>query len=196
MKKFALITGLLSITAIAPLAQATSGTINFTGQLTAATCKITNGGGATTITIPLGTISTDQVKEVGATSLTATGTTTIEVECNGTTGLSTVAMKFDPAQGSGLAPNNIDLLALTPAATQGNGATGVGIGLLDNKHQLIKLGSGGTLDNDLTAKTGNGAIAGDATARIFVRAAYFKTTAATPTAGEANGSMAFTLSYK
>jgi major type 1 subunit fimbrin (pilin) len=190
MNKLALITTFLSITAITPLAQATSGTINFTGKITAATCEIKNASGST-INIPLGSISVDDVKEVGASSLSATGTTTIDVECKGTTGLNTVAMKFDPAAGSGFASDNLDLLALTPAAT-GNGATNVGIGLLDENNSLIKLGSGGTLDTAL-APVGT---AGDATAKILVRAAYFKTTATTPTPGEANGTMAFTMSYK
>lgn len=193
MKKFAVITSFLSITAITPLAQATTGTINFTGQLTAATCEIKSGGGSTAINIPLGTISVEDVKEVGAASISATGTTTIEVECKGTTGLNTVAMKFDPTAGSGSAPGNLDLLALSPAATTGNGATNVGIGLLDENNSLIKLGSGGTLDTALAPVAGS---AGDATAKIQVRAAYFKTTAATPTPGEANGTMAFTMSYK
>ena len=190
MNKLALITTFLSITAITPLAQATSGTINFTGKITAATCEIKNASGST-INIPLGSISVDDVKEVGASSLSATGTTTIDVECKGTTGLNTVAMKFDPAAGSGVASDNLDLLALSPAAT-GSGATNVGIGLLDENNSLIKLGSGGTLDTAL-APVGT---AGDATAKILVRAAYFKTTATTPTPGEANGTMAFTMSYK
>ena len=191
MKKLALITTFLSITAITPFAQATTGTINFTGQLTAATCEIKSGGGSPIINIPLGSISVGDVKEVGATSLSATGTTTIDVECKGTTGFNTVAMKFDPAAGSGFASGNLDLLALSPAAT-GSGATNVGLGLLDENNSLIKLGSGGTLDTAL-APVGT---AGDATAKILVRAAYFKTTATTPTPGEANGTVAFTMSYK
>ena len=192
MRKISLIASLFAISSIVPVAQAATGTIEFKGVLTAATCQITGPTGST-ITIPLGTISIEDVPATGGTPPVATGSTFFNVECAGTAGVNTVAMKFDPAAGSGLDKDSVDLLRLAPAIGANVNATGVGIGLLNESNALIKLGSGETFDNALMA---DGTDPNKSTAKISLRAAYFKTTGNTPTAGVANATMPFTLTYK
>ncbi|HHE8276232.1 TPA: fimbrial protein [Pseudomonas aeruginosa] len=181
-------------------AMAADGTINFTGEISAASCNITGGAGTTvggekgnqTINVNLGKVSIDALGGTAGSGIAGGTNINLNLDCGNTgTGLTTVMLKFDPRSGSGLDTNNVSLLKTTDTAS------GVGIGIYDVNGKLLNLSANETFDADLIATTtGEGADAKTTySAKLDLRAGYVKSGSAAPKAGTANGTLPFTLTY-
>ncbi|MCY1511733.1 Fimbrial protein [compost metagenome] len=181
---------------LANTAMAADGTINFTGDIVAASCNITGGAGTNvgggkgnqTIDVSLGKVSIDALGGGAGGGIAGSTNINLDLDCGNTgTGLTTVKLKFDPLSGSGIDSNNISLLKVA------GDATGVGIGIYDNTGKLLNLSANETIDAPLV-KAGTDP---DFTysAKLDLRAGYVKSGSATPTAGTANGTLPFTLTY-
>lgn len=192
MKKTILISAIAAATIFQTLAHANSVIIEFTGDITAATCTVNGGPGRgtpTNIPINMGKVSIADLSDGSGTDFGSEVNINIEVDCSSAIGVTGVSMRFAPRSGSGVNPVNSRLLA-----TRG-GATGVGIGLIDSDNALIDLGGTALslpVNLDITPGTPP-----TATAKMVIRAAYIRATrgsdVATP--GSANGTLPFTLSY-
>lgn len=189
MKKLVLVSSIIAAATFAQLSQAKTGDINFTGELIAASCSVSGGGaggGPNSINVPMGKVSIDDLGDGSAGDFGAETAVNLDIDCaSGAGGLTSVIMNFAPRSGSGLDADDTRLLQLTSG-----GAAGVGIALINDTNTIIDLGSAETVKAALTA----GSNPGEATAKLNLRAAYIKTT--TPTAGVANATMPFTLSYE
>ncbi|MGY2138905.1 fimbrial protein [Pseudomonas reactans] len=190
MKNLVLVSSILAVASFSQLSQAKTGDINFTGNLTAATCDISGGGGGGTgnnIEVAMGTVS---IRDIGTGVSGDFGAETginLDIDCTGAGGFTNVVMNFAPRSGSGLDTDDSRLLKLAAAAGS-TGASGVGIALINDSNQILDLGAAETVKGALdTSGT-------PATAKINLRAAYIKTT--TPAAGIANATMPFTFSYE
>lgn len=196
MKKLFLSSSILAATSLFSLAYATSGTIQFTGQLTAASCTVNGGGGGSTpIAIPvnLGTIAIGDLSDGNGSSFGNTTTIPIKIECSDAGGLNSVAMQFSPSTGSGVDPVDGRLLKITAG-----GAKGVGIGIINSDDTLIDMsGTAKSLSVPLVMSGGPAPAPETGTADIVLRAAYIKAAApgAATTAGPANGTLPFILTY-
>jgi type 1 fimbria pilin len=187
----AAVAGLLANSALAA-----DGTINFTGDIVAASCNITGGAGTNvggskgnqTIDVSLGKVSIDALGSTAGGGIAGSTNINLDLDCgNSGTGLTTVKVKFDPLSGSGIDTNNISLLKVS------GGATGVGIGIYDRTGKLLNLSANETIDAPLV-KAGTDP---DFTysAKLDLRAGYVKSGSKAPTAGTANGTLPFTLTY-
>ncbi|BAN46162.1 fimbrial protein [Metapseudomonas resinovorans] len=184
---------------VANSAMAADGTINFTGEITAASCNITGGTGtgvtgdrgSQVIDVQMGTVSIDSLNGTQNGGIAAGRTINLNLDCGATgTGLTHVALRFDAISGSGLDANNNELLRTTGTAE------GVGIGLFHINGTRINLAnSGDVFESELV----NG---GDEdnpayTANLALRAAYVASGAiGNVTPGTANGTLPFTLTYR
>ncbi|OIN46427.1 fimbrial protein [Pseudomonas azotoformans] len=176
-------------------AMAADGTINFTGEITAASCSATSGAGTSVtgakgkqvIDVKMGKVSMDSLG--GAPAGIVAGTAiNINLDCGGTgTGLTTVKVQFDPNSGSGVDLKNNNLLKTTGTAT------GVGIGMYSAGNTLINLSGNGSFDAPLI-KTGTDPDFKYA-ANLNLRAAYVAN-GDVMKAGTANGELPFTLTYE
>ncbi|HDU3681984.1 TPA: type 1 fimbrial protein [Klebsiella aerogenes] len=192
--KLALITS--AIFAFSQAAIAADGTINFTGEIIAASCVASSGAGTTvggavgsqTVNVDLGKVSIDSLGGTAAAGIAAGKSINLNLDCGNTAaGLTTVKLGFDPMAGSGIDQKNNSLLKITGTAE------GVGIGMFDANNQLINLSANEGYTASLV-KTG----ADDAakyTAALNMRAAYVPN-GATLVPGTANGTLPFTLSYE
>ncbi|WP_044873201.1 fimbrial protein [Pseudomonas sp. LFM046] len=182
--------------ASANTAMAADGTINFTGDIVAASCNITGGAGTNvggskgnqTIDVNLGKVSIDALGSTAGGGIAGGTNINMNLDCGSTgTGLTTVKVKFDPKSGSGIDTTNVSLLKTTGTAT------GVGIGIYDDSGKLLNLSANETFDAPLI-KEGTDP---DFTykAELNLRAGYVKSGTAKPTAGTANGTLPFTLTY-
>ena len=186
---------------LANSAMAADGTINFTGDIVAASCKATAGSGsnvsgekgAQIINVKLGKVPIDSLK--GSTSIVAGTPINLDLDCGSTgTGLTLVKVQFDPRSGSGVDSSNGSLLKIAGGATA---ATGVGIGIYDLSGKLLNLGANETFNSELLAETtGTGETATTKySAKLNMRTAYVAN-GATLKAGVANGTLPFTLTYE
>lgn len=176
-------------------AMAADGTINFTGEITAASCSATAGAGTgvtgakgkQVIDVKMGKVSMDSLSGTPA-GIVAGTAININLDCGNTaTGLTTVKVQFDPNSGSGVDLKNNNLLKTTGVAT------GVGIGIYDSNNNLINLAGNGSFDAPLV-KTGT-SDPFKYTANLNMRAAYVANgDAMLP--GTANGELPFTLTYE
>lgn len=181
---------------IANSALAADGIINFTGDITAASCKATSGAGtsisgtagAQTIDVNMGKISIDSLS--GSKPGIAAGTAiNINLDCGNTAaGLTTVKVMFDPNSGSGVDLKNNNLLKTTGTAE------GVGIGIYDSSNNLINLAGNGSFDAPLIK-------AGESpdfkyTANLNLRASYVANGVTPIVPGPANATLPFTLTYQ
>ncbi|AZE07425.1 fimbrial protein [Pseudomonas chlororaphis] len=182
--------------AVSTSALAADGTINFTGEIIAASCAITGGAGTSvggskggqTIDIGLGKVSSDSLTGTAAGGIVGGKSINLNLDCGGTAaGLKSVKLQFDPSSGSGVDSKNVSLLKVT------GGAEGVGIGLYNSSNKLVNLGANETIDGALVA-TGEGAET-KYTANLNLRAGYVAN-GATVKAGAANGTLPFTLTYE
>ncbi|MFK1433114.1 fimbrial protein [Pseudomonas aeruginosa] len=181
-------------------AMAADGTINFTGEIVAASCTMTGGAGTSVgggkgnqiIDVNLGKVSVDSLGTTAGGAIAGGTNINLELDCGNTgTGLKVVKVKFAPnAGGSGTDTDDTRLLKTTGTAKN------VGIGIFDTNNKLIDLGA-----NDLGI-TGN-LVEDDTdpqkikyTAKLNLVAGYVRTNADLPIAGEANGTLPFTLSYE
>lgn len=184
----------LAVTAAgANSAMAADGTINFTGEITAASCNLTGGPGTTvggsagnqTIGVPLGKVSIDSLGGTAGGGIAASKNINLSLDCGNTaTGLSTVKLQFDPRGGSGIDSRNVSLLKTSGVAQ------GVGIGLYDNNNALLNLSANDVVSAPLTDDG-----TGQYTAELNLRAGYVAN-GATITVGSANGTLPFSLSYE
>jgi len=184
------------ICAFANSATAADGTINFNGEIIAASCVASAGAGTTVggtpgqqiIDVSLGKVSMDSLGNGSETGIVGGTAINLSLDCGNTAaGLSTVSVSFDPMSGSGVDTHNNKLLK-----TVGD-ATGVGIGIYNADNTLLNLAGNESFDAALV-KSGEDASA-KYTANLNLRAAYVANGDALGV-GTANGTLPFTLSYK
>ncbi|AOJ29324.1 MULTISPECIES: fimbrial protein [Burkholderia] len=177
-------------------AHAADGTINFTGEIVAASCGITGGNGTSvtggkgeqSIDVKLGKVSTDALGGTAGGGIAAGTAINLVLDCGSTAkGLTTVKVRFDPASGSGVDSTNNKLLKTTGTAA------GVGIGIYNTAGTLLNLNANETFDAPLV-KGGTDA-APTYTANLAMRAGYVKN-GVDIVAGTANGTLPFTLTYE
>ncbi|MET3821958.1 MULTISPECIES: fimbrial protein [Burkholderia] len=177
-------------------AMAADGTINFTGNITAASCSITGGAGTNVtgekgkqdIAVNLGTVSADSVGGSAGHGIAGGTSINLSLDCGNTaTDLTLVKMKFDPLAGSGIDGKNNKLLKVSGTAK------GVGIGLYDANNNLMNLAANETVNAPLVK--GGTAEAPVYTAALNMRAGYVANGDKID-AGTANGTLPFTLSYE
>ncbi|OLF53820.1 fimbrial protein [Pseudomonas chlororaphis] len=181
---------------LANSAMAADGTINFTGEITAASCTATAGAGTTVggnkgnqnIDVALGKVSMDSLKGTAGGNIVAGNAISINLDCGATaTGLSTVRVQFDPMSGSGIDPKKNTLLKTTGTAT------GVGIGIYNSSNTQVNLAANEFIDAALVK--GGTEQAPTYTANLNMRAAYVAN-GDTLAPGTANGTLPFTLTYQ
>ncbi|AZD69490.1 Pilin (type 1 fimbria component protein) [Pseudomonas chlororaphis] len=182
--------------AVSTSALAADGTINFTGEIVAASCSITGGTGATaggnkgaqTIDINLGKVSTDSIGGTSGGGVAGGKNINLNLDCGTTAkGLTSVKLQFDPANGSGIDLKNGSLLKTTGTAK------GVAIGLYDSNNKLLNLAANETINGALTSSGEDPNT--KYTAKLDLRAGYVANGEAV-TAGTANGTLPFTLTYE
>ncbi|AVK07401.1 MULTISPECIES: fimbrial protein [Pseudomonas aeruginosa group] len=183
-------------------AMAADGTINFTGNITAASCNITGGAGTGVtgdkgnkiIDVNLGTVSIDALGGTAGGGIAAGTNINLDLDCGATgTGLTHVQLRFDPQSGSQIDPNNNQLLKLTGGST----AKGVGIGLYKQDGTRINLSNSSDVFEEALVKAGTDPNY-TYSAKLNLRAGYVMTAsdAKGVTAGSANGTLPFTLTYR
>lgn len=189
----------LAASLMATSVMANDGTLNFTGEIIAASCELTGGSGTTVggeasnqiIDIDMGKVSIDSIQSAAGNGTIAAGKNiNLNLDCGGTgTGLTSVNVAFDPASGSGFDAQNSALLAI-----EAGGAAGVGIGLYDTSSNLLDLRAGEYFSAPLTeADDGEGGKV--YTADLNIRAAYVGN-GETIEPGLANATLPFTISYQ
>ncbi|MDR0240947.1 MAG: type 1 fimbrial protein [Burkholderia sp.] len=177
-------------------AMASDGTINFTGSITAASCSITGNTGANVsgekgkqnIAVNLGKVSADAIGSTENGGVSAGTNISLALDCGASaTDVTTVAMKFDAVNGSGLDGKNNKLLKVA------GDAEGVGIGLFDADNKQLNLAANDTITGKLVK--GGTDEAPVYTATLNLRAGYMANGAAIKP-GVANGTLPFTLTYQ
>lgn len=175
---------------------AADGTINFTGNITAASCSITGGSGTNVtggkgsqdIAVNLGTVAADSIGGTAGHGIAGGTSINLNLDCGNTaTDLTLVKMKFDPQSGSGIDGKNNNLLKISGTAT------GVGIGVYDSNNKLVNLAANETVNAPLVK--GGTDEAPVYTAALNMRAGYVANGEKID-AGTANGTLPFTLSYE
>lgn len=180
-------------THFAATASAAGGKINFTGSIVNASCTL--GTSNTPISSQSGDISIDfgkvaiedLTRQVAGTAVT---TVNMNLNCPGVSNtLTGVSVTFDPMSGSGIDSNDSRLLKLN---TAGSPAKGVGIAIVNAANDIIDLSGNETISAPLTVDDN-----GVGTANLSLRAAYVRSSdSITPTAGDANATLPFTITYQ
>jgi major type 1 subunit fimbrin (pilin) len=175
MKKTLLSTALVAVmaaVAFAPTAQATDGTISFTGQINAATCTINNGTPDFTVQLP--TVATTTLAAHGNTA----GQTQFKIELSGCTSGTNASAFFE--QGANVDPITGNLIST-------GGASNVQLQLLNsNGTSVINLLNPSTNTTTADVSTGSG------TLTYYVQ--YFATAASS--AGSVSGTEQYTIAYQ
>ncbi|MFC5694381.1 fimbrial protein [Pseudomonas sp. GCM10022186] len=179
-------------------AMAADGTINFKGEIVAASCGISGGAGTgvtgekgkQVIDVELGKVSIDALNNAAAGGIAGGTNINLNLDCGGTgTGLTHVQLKFDPASGSGF-DNNTGLLKTTGTAK------GVGIGLYKTDGTRINLANSGDVFETELVKTGTDPDF-KYNANMNLRAGFVMSgKLADVEAGTAEGTLPFTLTYR
>lgn len=164
------------------------GQIDFTGKVVADTCRLSSpNGDASSIKVDMGAVSIEDIGTVEAPIFSGSGSKQVDFNINCKTEAK-VSMTLNGKSPEVVTGNKI--LRVNNGSTSAGFAKGVGIALYD------KSGSGSTAF-DLT----NGALLKETTAgqvnevrRVSFAAAYVKN--GTPSAGIANASLPFTLTYQ
>lgn len=181
MKKTLLSAALMAgfgIAAFAPqAANATDGTINFTGAVTGSTCVVKINGAAGPATVTLPTVSTTALSAAGATA----GQTAFAINLSGCAG-SPTATKASTFFENGPNVNAAGRLANTGTAT------GVDVQLVNSDNSVITAGSAAP-----TSGAGVATITASA-ATLNYYARYYATAAATP--GSVASSVQFSVIYQ
>jgi major type 1 subunit fimbrin (pilin) len=187
MKKTLLTAALLTafgVAAVAPQARAantSSGTITFSGQLTASTCTVAVNGGNSTQTVTLPT--TPLVNGVLSASGQSAGWTAVTLTLTGCTGLTGYTKVYPYFTGPGIDTTN-GYLSNTGSAT----------------NVEVALSNGSSLTNVLTLQGASGAqnagtqLLSTPTPTFAYFAGYVATGAAT--AGQVTASVQYTLNYQ
>lgn len=172
MNKKIIVLAILAGSAFASVANAASGTINFTGNVTADACTVSSA--SQNQTVDLGTVSVKDFPAAGAT--TGDGRITV-VLTNCPASALTAAVSFGgPADAT-----NPNILALASTATAKN----VGIALFESDNVT-------DLPLATKSKTHTLSTTADTTLTYFAK---YKSTAATVTPGTANAAADFTVLY-
>lgn len=178
--------GVSSVTLVTP-SYANSGSVTFTGSVTAPTCTVAGSAGAagsgTGITVGMGDVPIDEIVPgnwVGAHSRSFV----LTVTCPGDLGYQYARTTFNAAAGSGIDPQDTRMVRLTAGGAEG---VAVGIYVAGSYPPVDMTGS----PSIRTAFTGTG----PTVAVMNLRAQYKRTTAA-PKAGTASATLPFTLSYE
>ncbi|NUU38981.1 fimbrial protein [Pseudomonas sp. C2B4] len=195
MKKLSFIALAIAAAAVmSTTANAATGTLQFTGNLTAASCTVTPGGDASAgpgsdILVDMGSVSFSDLETAspgrGSVGVAVTDLS-FDVSCSGVGAYNTVVMNFDPQAGTGRDASDSRLLALATG-----GAAGAAIAVVDNNRNIIDMSNDPEVRAALTVNAGTGA----GTAKIDLAAAYLRTTGP-QTPGAANGSLPFVLTYE
>lgn len=162
-------------------AQASDGTITFTGSLSDTTCSI-NGIAAGTLATSTVTLPQVSASSLGVTGATAGRSAPIPLALTGCTGTATKAVAYFES-GPNIDPANGYL-----SNTSGT-ASNVDVRLLNASFQPINILSG--LNNDIA---GNGATITAGTANLMYYGEYYATGKAT--AGTVNTSISYTMQYQ
>ncbi|WP_411384409.1 fimbrial protein [Pseudomonas sp. L7] len=182
--------------AISSTAMAADGTINFTGEIVAASCVASAGAGSTVgggpgkqiVDVNLGKVSMDAINGAGEGNIAAGTAINLNLDCGNTAaGLTTIKFGFDPMSGSGVDPNNNSLLKITGTAE------GVGIGMFDDSNKLLNMSGNEQYSAPLIVE-GEGSEA-KYSANMRLRASYVGNGAKLKP-GTANGTLPFTLTYE
>lgn len=196
MNKFKFFLLAAAVCSVSNFIQAADGTINFTGEIIAASCVASSGSGTSvggsvgnqTVDVDFGKVSLDSLKGSAGGGIAAGKSLNLNLDCGNTAaGLTTVKLGFDPMAGSGIDRKNNSLLKTTGTAK------GVGIGLYDENNDLINLSANEEYISELV-KTGEDAAA-KYTANLTMRAAYVLNGDEIEV-GTAFGTLPFTLSYE
>lgn len=181
-----------AILALTNQAMAADGTINFTGEIVAASCVASAGAGTSvggiagqqTVDVNLGKVSMDSLGGTAGQGIVGGKAINLNLDCGNTAaGLNSVKLNFDPLAGSGIDTKNNSLLK-----TVGE-ATGVGIGIYNADNQLISLAANEIITSALIEDGDN------YSANLNMRAAYVAN-GDKIMPGSANGTLPFTLSYE
>ena len=190
MKKLKTIMAACAVCALTSTAMAADGTINFTGEIVAASCTVTGGAGTevngTSIDVGLGKVSISSLTTAGAGVAVGGTLINLSLDCTAT-GVTKVKFNFDPMSGSGIDARNNSLLK-----TSGS-AVGVGIGLSDESGQLINLSANQAYVANLTSA--GPSKPGEFTAELRMRASYVAN-GADLEAGTATGTLPFSMTYE
>lgn len=196
MKKLKLVVLISAMCGLVDTAMAADGTINFMGEITAASCVASAGAGSSVggtagqqlVDVNLGKVSMDSLGGDAGAGIAAGTAINLNLDCGNTAaGLTTVKFGFDPMSGTGTDQKNNSLLKTVGTAK------GVGIGMYDGNNQLINLSANDAFTAALV-KTGEG---GDTkySASLNMRAAYVAN-GDDLTPGTADGTLPFTLTYE
>lgn len=169
---------LVGAAAASQVAAAADGTITFNGNVTAQSCTINgNGSGAKDFSVTLPTVSSSMLATAGQTA----GRTPFSISltaCTPATG--SVHTYFEPGPTTDIQTGNLIL--------NSGGASNVEISLLNSDFSVIKAGAADASQNSKPVAIATGS------ATLNYYAQYYATGAAT--AGAANSSVMYTLSYQ
>ncbi|MBH3428899.1 fimbrial protein [Pseudomonas alkylphenolica] len=177
MKKSLIAAAILASSAFASMANAADGTINFTGAISATTCKVATGSG--TVAVAMGTFSPDAFSTPGHKTAPQAVNITVN-DCPAA--ITTASITF-----SGVADDDdSSLLGLTKGTGSSQHATGVAIGFFEEDGTTpIALNTGASSAKPLAETVDN--------PLNFV--ARYVATGATVAAGLANANADFTIKY-
>ncbi|HID9876333.1 fimbrial protein [Serratia ureilytica] len=164
---------ILSACSISPLALAADGTVNFTGEIIDAACTVTNDP-TNPLTVNLGKVARTAFPSAGATAAPTKFTIKL-TNCPAT--VSSAQITFDGKADNG----NNEVLALT---AETGVATGVGVQLTDDDSTVVPL---------YTASKAYPLVANQENDLNFI--ARYISTADSVTAGPANSTTDFTITY-
>jgi major type 1 subunit fimbrin (pilin) len=172
-------------------AQASTGVVNFQGELTTASCRITATGQASGadmhMTVDFGTVAFADLRPPGTWVPGHGRNFILMIICPGEMpGITRAKVTFEAADGSGLDPDDPSLLALSADSL----ARGAGIGLWRPvEGTQMNLGARPTLSGLFTR-------AGDESIAKIVVAALYSRTSARALGGSANAALPIELSYE
>ncbi|UEP25798.1 fimbrial protein [Burkholderia ambifaria] len=195
MKKTTLMVSMFGLAcAAASTAQASDGTITFTGAIVASTCKI--NGGTNDLAVSLPKASTNQLTDAGATAgrtpftLTLSGCTIDKAGEEGKDPIPApvkkVSVAFEPGP-------NVDIATGRLKLTGADAAGGVQIAILNDKYEPIKIGAESSAQGVQTVDIDT-AVGGTGTATLQFAAQYVATSASV-TGGSASSSVTYSLVY-
>ncbi|MCD5360943.1 fimbrial protein [Chromobacterium aquaticum] len=164
-----------------------AGQIDFTGKVVADTCRLSSSNGdATSIKVDMGTVSIEDIGTVTSPKFTGSGSKQVDfnITCRDKAQVTmTLAGKTPEVNAAG------NILRVNNGSTSANFAKGVGIALYDKAGSTtaLNLTSANLLKEDASGAAGE-------VRRVSFAAAYVAD--GTPTAGIANASLPFTLTYE
>lgn len=175
MNKLSLASALAIALLAAPAAYAADGTITFTGNVTAVTCTINGGNGDFNVVLP--TVSAASLAAPGAVA----GRTPFKIEVSGCTPDTGKISAFFEADAQVNSQGRLDIDA--------GGAKNVQVALLNDSHDLIKVGAAAVDQNSQKVNLSSGA----ATLNYY---AQYEATVGAAEAGAVATRVRYTMSYE